>query len=688
MFLGILTITWAIFISTIAAWYSVVGLVAMFPGSLPLAIVLFGVAIEGGKVISTVLVHHYWNDESFRKIRIFLISVIIVSMAVTSTGIYGYLSKGYMDHSSPVTTIQYQIDARQTELTHLQETNVALTGKLDQLNKSLSIMLDSGQATKALRTRETQKVERQEIEDQIKSNSEKILTLQNEIIDLKEQTSNVTSKLGPVQYVAKLFGWQDINTAIQLVIGMMMWCFDPLAIMLVISGVKGVEGHFKRRQEAKEAALREQQDREEAARQAALAERQLELQRERELAKIQVSKKATETIDWQKKEIARLEQHIADLSEQMVDSNVDHDTRIKLQTELAQSQSVIDEKTQTIHHLEHALHEATTAIAGFEHDIKEAEKTILTLTDQVATGNASIATLTADLAAKTRELEAASPIHQSDLDAIQMTLDDYAGQLQTSHETIDRLTAKLQEKDGELNDIKTSLPALFATLDQREQELSELKSILDRMSDTSDDQPARISELENLYYQASARLIERDQLIEEQTAAIASLTAAIGEIDKAQRQAASRVEELEQVNAQYRERLDRTGSELDHLRVLLDDANEALVKHQASMLSGDDHVSVAARDIMKKNEEMAKRMANLKTEVADIRHELNAKTQMFTDACDVIMEKAEDAHAMYDTIAHSVINGDYDSLNQIVLASTHTVFDDMKTAVAQAKRKI
>ena len=98
MFLGILTLFVAISISVIAAYYSILGLTAIFAAAF-LPIILMGSVLEVGKILATVWLHIHWRRAPFI-IKTYLTSAVIVLMFITSMGVFGFLSKSHIEQSS------------------------------------------------------------------------------------------------------------------------------------------------------------------------------------------------------------------------------------------------------------------------------------------------------------------------------------------------------------------------------------------------------------------------------------------------------------------------------------------------------------------------------------------------------------------------------------------------------------
>src|SRR6056300_1652355 len=85
-------------ISAVAVWYSVAGLVAIFAASAT-AIIIMGVVLEVGKLVTAVYLHRYWHMTT-RWLKAYLAVAVIFLMFITSMGIFGFLSKAHIEQTS------------------------------------------------------------------------------------------------------------------------------------------------------------------------------------------------------------------------------------------------------------------------------------------------------------------------------------------------------------------------------------------------------------------------------------------------------------------------------------------------------------------------------------------------------------------------------------------------------------
>ena len=100
MIFGILILFVALCISSVAAFYSISGLTAIF-SAVFWPVVIMGGVLEVGKVVTTVWLHRFW-EQSPRYLKYYLSGAVVVLMFITSMGIFGFLSKAHLEASSTI----------------------------------------------------------------------------------------------------------------------------------------------------------------------------------------------------------------------------------------------------------------------------------------------------------------------------------------------------------------------------------------------------------------------------------------------------------------------------------------------------------------------------------------------------------------------------------------------------------
>lgn len=221
-------------LSGTAAYYSIIGLIAIFPGAV-FAIALMGSSLELAKLVAASWLYRNW-DIAPRFIKIYFIFAIIILMGITSLGTFGFLSKvhletsiGVADNSVEIARIEGQVSSEQRQLDNAQRSIETLDGML-QMNFN---------AVQTNRIRNSQKAERDELNLIIKNSSEKITELNTQLAPLKKANIEVEAKVGPLKYIAELIYGDDakdyFDDAVRFVIILIVLVFDPLAVLLLIA---------------------------------------------------------------------------------------------------------------------------------------------------------------------------------------------------------------------------------------------------------------------------------------------------------------------------------------------------------------------------------------------------------------------------------------------------------------------
>ncbi len=169
MFLGLLTLLVAISISVIAAYYSILGLTAIFAAAF-LPIVLMGSVLEVGKILATVWLHIHWKRAPFI-IKTYLTSAVIVLMFITSMGVFGFLSKSHIEQSSVGTEQIAQAEVIDQKIARAQAKQQRWSEEITRLQAG-----ETSGRVDALIARERERIKdaRNSLAPQIKAENDKI----------------------------------------------------------------------------------------------------------------------------------------------------------------------------------------------------------------------------------------------------------------------------------------------------------------------------------------------------------------------------------------------------------------------------------------------------------------------------------------------------------------------------------
>ena len=238
MFLTLLTFLSAISISVIAAGYSIIGLATLFAGA-AIPIIAMGSALEVGKLVAASWLYNNWKEDVPRLLKAYLFGAIIVLIFITSMGIFGFLSKAHLDQVKPtsgnnikIELIDKQINQQQLIIDRSQKT-------LDQLDKALEVYIEKEYVTRGLKERAKQEEERNALNNAINNASDKIAELTNSKAGLQLEQDKIEAEVGPIKYVAELIygenAQDNFDSAVRIVILILIFVFDPLAVLLLIA---------------------------------------------------------------------------------------------------------------------------------------------------------------------------------------------------------------------------------------------------------------------------------------------------------------------------------------------------------------------------------------------------------------------------------------------------------------------
>jgi hypothetical protein len=215
MIFGIIVLLCALSVSAIAAWYSIIGLIAIFAAS-PLPIALMGASLEAGKLVAASWLYKNWK-EAPRFLKYYLTFAVVVLMFITSLGIFGFLSKAHIESNIDFgeTQVQLKILQRQEQITE----------------ERIEFLLKKAGDDPERISRRTA--------DQIQQAQDELIAIQQRKLPLEKENNALMAEVGPLKYIAEMIYGSDaeshFDSAVRFVIILLIFVFDPLAVLLVIA---------------------------------------------------------------------------------------------------------------------------------------------------------------------------------------------------------------------------------------------------------------------------------------------------------------------------------------------------------------------------------------------------------------------------------------------------------------------
>ena len=234
-FLNYLALGTSLVIAGIAAYFSVLGLATIFAGAWLSVVIMTGV-LEFGKIVTAAYLHLFWDRLNYMKY--YLVLSVVVLMLITSLGIFGFLSKANIDqtlkgdsYSLEMSIIETRIQAEEDKLARLQ-TRI----------EGLDLVISTARPQDRNYIDRRQKEERDLIAQDMDVIIDQVVKYNEELMPLKREQLMQEGEIGPIKYVAEVIYGQEesvkyLDNAVRWVIYMLIFVFDPLAVLLLISSI-------------------------------------------------------------------------------------------------------------------------------------------------------------------------------------------------------------------------------------------------------------------------------------------------------------------------------------------------------------------------------------------------------------------------------------------------------------------
>jgi hypothetical protein len=232
----------AIVLSGIAAYYSVVGLTAIFSAAL-IPVVIMGGSLEVAKLVVASWLYRYWKSIPVLMRAYFTVALMIL-MLITSMGIFGFLSKAHSDQSLVSGDVQAKIAVYDTKIQTAKENIDANRRALKQMDEAVDQVMGRSQdekgADKAVALRRGQAKERTRLLSEIAAEQKTISQLSEERAPIAAEVRKVEAEVGPIKYIAAMIYGDNpdgnmLEHAVRWLIILLICVFDPLAVLMLIA---------------------------------------------------------------------------------------------------------------------------------------------------------------------------------------------------------------------------------------------------------------------------------------------------------------------------------------------------------------------------------------------------------------------------------------------------------------------
>lgn len=140
----------ALAISTVSAYFSIAGLVAIFAAS-AIPIIIMGSCVEFGKIVSVAWVHYHWAQVNL-KLKSIIVTCIAIAMVLTSVGVFGFLSKAHVTQTAAsdesvaqVQRIEVEVERQKSIIARGEIKIVELESSGSNLDQTIQTQIDNEQ---------------------------------------------------------------------------------------------------------------------------------------------------------------------------------------------------------------------------------------------------------------------------------------------------------------------------------------------------------------------------------------------------------------------------------------------------------------------------------------------------------------------------------------------------------------
>lgn len=229
-------------LSAVAVYFSVVGLIAIYPAS-AISIIVLGTVLEICKLITIAWIKQSWKY-SPASLRYTLLPIALSLMVVTSMGAFGFLSKSHSDQNlvsgDVLAKLAIYDEKIKTEKEAIEANKRALAQMDSAIDQLVARSTNETGIDKSVAVRRSQQKERSQIAADISASQKKIVELNDQRAPVAAEVRKVDAEVGPIKYIAALI--YGANPDVSLLEKAVIWVtvllvigIDPLAVLLLLA---------------------------------------------------------------------------------------------------------------------------------------------------------------------------------------------------------------------------------------------------------------------------------------------------------------------------------------------------------------------------------------------------------------------------------------------------------------------
>jgi hypothetical protein len=228
----VLAYTAAIALAGAAAWFSIRGMVVLFPGS-PVSVICMAVAMESAKLVTAGWLARRWRATLWVW-RLVLVALVAELAIINAAGVYAQLVAAHVgERGAAQSAVETQDAAIAAKIEVAAARSADLDRQIAQIDAAVAAATQRGKANTAVSVMEGQRKVRAGLASEREKAAGALAALKAERATVTAKGRQVETEAAPIVYVAEMLGiGTDSERAIRWLIALMVMCCDPLAIAL------------------------------------------------------------------------------------------------------------------------------------------------------------------------------------------------------------------------------------------------------------------------------------------------------------------------------------------------------------------------------------------------------------------------------------------------------------------------
>jgi hypothetical protein len=223
----------AVALAGVAAFFSITGMVEVFPGA-PVAVMALAASMEVGKLIIAGWLAANWVIAG-RKVRTVLVVLLAGLALINAAGVFGKLVEAHVALTTTARAgVSERLEVVGARLTSQSAIVADLDHRISQIDAAVDEATRRGRTVGAMTLADQQRKTRDGLVATRQAASATLIETQAQRAALTAERTRVEAAMGPVQYLALMIG-TDAETAVRWLILLMVLCCDPAAIALTIA---------------------------------------------------------------------------------------------------------------------------------------------------------------------------------------------------------------------------------------------------------------------------------------------------------------------------------------------------------------------------------------------------------------------------------------------------------------------